>query len=93
MKGFIEGLRPRQRSDWMRDMAHTSRNFFPKISNLEYTINPYNAKEFNSGAEAHLFAVYIKSFFPDGYLGDVVAEKREEIALREDDDADLREAS
>ena len=83
LAGFLEGLKPTQRNNWMRNRTHASKDSFPQISNLEYTISPYDAMEFDSGAEAHLFGMYIKSFFPDGYLPNVVAEKREDIALRD----------
>ena len=86
-------MKPRQRNDWMREGVHTSREAFPKISNLEYTANPYEAIEFSSGAEAHLFGVYLRSFFPDGYVPNVVAEKIDDITLMINENFELREAS
>ena len=68
LSGFLEGLKPKDRSEFMRDTPHTSRSKFPPILDTSYVSNPHDAMSFDSSAKAHLFTIYLRSFFPDDSL-------------------------
>ena len=65
LTGFLLGLNPKDRNQWMRYVKHTSRDKFPEILDMEYVVNHSEARVFDSGALAHLFTAYMRSFFPD----------------------------
>lgn len=63
---FLDGLKPKERNQWMRDSSHHSRDTkFPSIRYIGYASNPDFALRFNCPNKAYLFGIYLRSFFPD----------------------------
>lgn len=67
LTGFLEKLTPGVRQYWT-STKHSSKDKFPEIIDLSYVSNPSEgAMAFDSPAMAHLFTIYLKTFFPNNH--------------------------
>lgn len=78
---FLEKMSKGERKYWM-SRSHDSKDKFPQIDSFRYAGNPAESRaRFSSPAMAHLFTIYLRSFFPDDSLTELSIEELSLIGL------------